>query len=37
MPSDIYIPGMKLTLGRHDVAHDFYVMDLPHTNIILGV
>jgi hypothetical protein len=29
--------GMKLTLGRHDLAQDFYVMDLPDTNIILGV
>jgi hypothetical protein len=28
---------MKLTLGRHDLAQDFYVMDLPDTNIILGV
>jgi hypothetical protein len=28
---------MKLTLGRHDLAHDFYVMDLPDTNIIPGV
>jgi len=37
MPCDKYIPGMKLTLGRHDLAHDFYVMDLPDTNIILGV
>jgi hypothetical protein len=32
-----YIPEMKLTLGRHDLAQDFYVMDLPDTNIILGV
>jgi hypothetical protein len=37
MPCDRYIPGMKLTLGRHDLAQDFYVMDLPDTNIILGV
>jgi hypothetical protein len=37
MPCDMYIPGMKLTLGRHDLAHDFYVMDLPDTNIILRV
>jgi hypothetical protein len=37
MPCDRYIPGNKLTLGRHDLAHDFYVMDLPDTNIILGV
>jgi hypothetical protein len=37
MPCDRYIPGMKLTLGRHDLAQDFYVMDLPNTNIILGV
>jgi hypothetical protein len=37
MPCDKYIPGMKLTLGRHDLAQDFYVMDLLDTNIILGV
>jgi hypothetical protein len=37
MPCDRYISGMKLTLGRHDLAQDFYVMDLPDTNIILGV
>jgi hypothetical protein len=37
MPCDRYILGMKLTLGRHDLAHDLYVMDLPDTNIILGV
>jgi hypothetical protein len=37
MPCDRYIPGMKPTLGRHDLAQDFYVMDLPDTNIILGV
>jgi hypothetical protein len=27
MPCNRYIPGMKLTLGRHDLAQDFYVMD----------
>jgi hypothetical protein len=37
MPCDRYIPGMKLTLGRHNLAHDFYVMELPDTNIILRV
>jgi hypothetical protein len=37
MPCDKYIPRMKLTLGRNDLAQDFYVMDLPDTNIILGV
>ena len=37
MPCDRYISGMKLTLDRHDLAQDFYVMDLPDTNIILGV
>jgi len=37
MPCNRYIPGMKLTLGRHDLVHDVYVMDLPDTNIILGV
>jgi hypothetical protein len=37
MPYNRYIPGMQLTLGRHDLGQDFYVMDLPDTNIILGV
>jgi hypothetical protein len=37
MPCDKYIPGMKLTFGRHDLAQDFYVMELIDTNIILGV
>jgi hypothetical protein len=37
MPYDRYIPGMNLTLGRHDLVQDVYVMDLPDTNIILGV
>jgi transposase InsO family protein len=37
MPCNRYILGMKLTLGRHDLAQEFYVMDLPDTNIILGV
>jgi hypothetical protein len=37
MPCDRYIPGMKLTLGRHELVQDIYVMDLPDTNIILGV
>jgi hypothetical protein len=37
MPCDRYIPGMKLTLGKHDLVEDFYVMDLPDTKIILGL
>ena len=37
MPCNKYIPRMNLTLGRHDPAQEFYVMDLPDTNIILGV
>jgi hypothetical protein len=37
MPCDRYIPGMKFTLGRHELVQDVYVMDLPDTNIILGV
>ena len=37
MPCGRYIPSMKLTLGRHELIHDVYVMDLPDTNIILGV
>jgi hypothetical protein len=35
MPCDRYIPGMKLTLGRHDLAQYLYVVDLPNTNIRL--
>jgi hypothetical protein len=37
MPCERYITGMKLTLGRHDLAHDFYGMDLLDANIILGL
>jgi hypothetical protein len=37
VPCNKYIPGMKLTLGRHELVQDVYVMDLPDTNIILGV
>jgi hypothetical protein len=37
MPCNRYIPGMKLTLGRHDLVQDVYVMDFPNTNIILRV
>jgi hypothetical protein len=37
MPCDKYIPGMKLTLGRHELVKGVYVMNLPDTNIILGV
>ena len=37
MPCDKYILGMKLTLGRHELIQDVYVMDLSDTNIILGV
>jgi hypothetical protein len=37
MPCDRYIPSMKLTLGMHVLIQDVYVMDLPDTNIILGV
>jgi hypothetical protein len=37
MPCNRYIPGMKLTLGRHELVQDVCVIDLPDTNIILGV
>jgi hypothetical protein len=37
MPYNRYISGMKLTLGRHELVQDVYVMDLPDTNTILGV
>jgi len=37
MPCDRYNRGLKLTLERHELTHDVYVMDLPDTNIILGV
>jgi hypothetical protein len=37
MPCNRYIPGMKLTLGRHELVQDVYVMNLPDTNIIIGV
>jgi hypothetical protein len=34
---DKYIPQMSLTLGRYTLIQDFYVVDIPDTNIILGV
>jgi len=37
MACDRYIPQMSLTLGKHTLTHDFYVVDIPETNIILGV
>jgi hypothetical protein len=37
MPCDRYNRGLKLTLERHELTHDVYVMDLPDTNIIVGV
>jgi len=37
MPCDMYIPSLSLTLGRYDLAQDFYVMDLPDTNVIFGL
>jgi hypothetical protein len=37
MPCDRYNQGLKLSLERHELTHDVYFMDLPDTNIILGV
>jgi hypothetical protein len=37
MDCDRYIPQMSLTLGRYILTQDFYVVDIPDTNIILGV
>jgi hypothetical protein len=37
MACDKYIPQMSLTLGRYTLTQDFYVVDIPDTNIILGV
>jgi hypothetical protein len=37
MPCNKYIPGMKITLGRHELIQDACVMDLTDTNIILRV
>jgi hypothetical protein len=37
MACDRYIPQMSLTLGRYTLTQDFYVVDIPDTNIILGV
>jgi hypothetical protein len=36
MPCDRYIPGLNLTLGRHDLAQDFYVMDLLRHQCYIG-
>jgi hypothetical protein len=37
MPCDMYIPQMGLTFGRYNLSHNFYVMDLLDTNVILGL
>jgi hypothetical protein len=37
MACDIYIPQMRLTLGRYTLVQYFYVAGIPDTNIILGV
>jgi hypothetical protein len=37
IPCDRYISVPKITLGRHELIQDIYFMDLPDTNIILGV
>jgi hypothetical protein len=37
MAYDIYIPQMRLTLGRYTLVQYFYVIGIPDTNIILGV
>jgi hypothetical protein len=37
MACDRYIPHMSLKLGRYTLTHDFYVVEIPDTNIILGV
>jgi hypothetical protein len=37
MPCERYIPQLNITLGRCSLTQDFYVMDLPDTNVILGV
>lgn len=37
MACDRYIPQMSLALGRYTLVQDFYVVDIPYTNIILGV
>jgi hypothetical protein len=34
---DKYIPQMNLTLGQYTLTQDFYVVNIPDTNIILGV
>jgi hypothetical protein len=34
---DRYIPHMSLTLVRYNLAQELYVMDLPNTNVIIGV
>jgi hypothetical protein len=37
MACDRYISQKSLTLGRYTLTRDFYVVDIPDTNIILGV
>jgi hypothetical protein len=37
MPCTQKIPQLRVVLGNHTTTDDFYVMELPDTNVILGV
>ena len=37
MPCTPKIPQLDVALGNYIVTNDFYVVELPDTNIILGV
>jgi hypothetical protein len=37
MPCTQNIPQLRVVLGNHTITDDFYVMELPNTNVILGV
>ena len=32
-----WIPKLNITLGNYNLADDFFVVDVPDTNVVLGV
>ena len=32
-----WIPKLNITLGNYSLANDFFVVDVPDTNVVMGV
>ena len=37
MDSTKWIPNLQVTLGNHNITHNFYVVNATDTNVVLGV